>query len=479
MSISPGICRKTSVIDSSNPVAFVRPRGDLQALMHIILYEDYSWPRLLPLVYTRPTCLLLCGMETLWETAQRTLASGGRKPPEFSSEPEPRKISVGLRPLLAWTRESLAELTREKLGVAVNEPAIGSTLFLAGRGRWRSLPDVSDASNRETGWVGTVGAERTACIAASPALAAKLSPAVLLDEARTAAALAGLPRRDVSPHVQLFDYPWQLVHANAKAIEADFAARNAGGNIAGQIDDGAYLLNRAAIHLGPGSRVKPCVVIDAESGPVWIGSNVRIQPHCSIEGPAYIGDGTLLQPGAVVRGGASLGPVCKVGGEVEGSILIGYSNKQHDGFLGHSYIGSFVNIAADCINSDLKNTYGTVRVPINGREIDSGEQFVGLTVGDHSKAGINVSFPTGAVMGFCSSVVGAQCPKFVPSFAWIDSGRWTRYDAARGLGIAKTVMGRRNLTMTAAEERVFLAVRTQALALEHASQLVFENGGDD
>ena len=174
-----------------------------------------------------------------------------------------------------------------------------------------------------------------------------------------------------------------------------------------------------------------------------------------------------------------LGPVCKVGGEVEGSILIGYSNKQHDGFLGHGYIGSFVNIAADCINSDLKNTYGTVRVPVNGREIDSGEQFVGLTVGDHSKAGINVSFPTGAVMGFCSSVVGAQCPKFVPSFAWIDSGRAVRYDAARGLAIAKTVMARRNLTMSPAEERVFLAVRTLALAVEHGSQIEFETRTED
>ncbi|MDQ3333319.1 MAG: hypothetical protein M3552_22185, partial [Planctomycetota bacterium] len=232
-----------------------------------------------------------------------------------------------------------------------------------------------------------------------------------------------------------------------------------------------YLLNRAGIHIGDGSRVKPCVVIDAESGPVWIGNNVRIQPHSYIEGPAYVGDGSLLQTGAVIRGGASVGPVCKVGGEVEGSVLVGYSNKQHDGFLGHSYIGSFVNIAADCINSDLKNTYGTIRVPINGQEVESGEQFVGLTVGDHSKAGINVGFPTGAVMGFCSSVVGAECPKFVPSFAWIDSGEWVRYDAARGLAIAKRVMARRHLTMSAAEEKAFLAVRTQALALEHASQL--------
>jgi UDP-N-acetylglucosamine diphosphorylase / glucose-1-phosphate thymidylyltransferase / UDP-N-acetylgalactosamine diphosphorylase / glucosamine-1-phosphate N-acetyltransferase / galactosamine-1-phosphate N-acetyltransferase len=429
--------------------------------LNIVLYEDFAWPRLLPLVYTRPAFLLLCGMDTLWETVSRTVSGSG-------TAGAPTGLSV-------WVRELLAELTREKLGVPVNESAAGPTLLLNGRGRWMRLPDVDEAEPRGVGWVGTARDGRIACVAAPPHLSAKLSPTVMLDEARTSAALAGLPRRDVSGCVRLFDWPWQLVHANSHAIGEDWQARGAAGEIAGQLDSGVYLLNPSAIHIEEGTRVKPCVVIDAEAGPVWIGSRVRIQPHCYVEGPAYIGDGTLLQPGAVIRGGASVGPVCKVGGEVEGSVLVGYSNKQHDGFLGHSYVGSFVNIAADCINSDLKNTYGTVRVPINGREVDSGEQFVGLTVGDHSKAGINVSFPTGAVMGFCSSVVGPQSPKFVPSFAWIDSGEWVRYDAARGLAIAKKVMARRNLSMTPAEERAFLAVRTQALALEHASQLRFES----
>ena len=426
--------------------------------LNVIVYEDFGWPRLLPLVYTRPVMLLHCGMETLWETAGRSVA---------------KQASAAVHGV--WVRELLADLAREKLGVSVNEASAGLTLFLNGRARWTLLPEIGEGASRSTGWVGTAGNGRIACIVAPPHLAAKLSPGVMLDEARTSATLAGLPRHDVSSCVRLFDWPWELVKSNAAALEEDWQARASTREIVGTLDEGTYLLNRGGIHVGEGTRVKPCVVIDAESGPVWIGRNVRIQPHCYIEGPAYLGDGTLLQPGAVIRGGASVGPVCKVGGEVEGSVLIGYSNKQHDGFLGHSYVGSFVNIAADCINSDLKNTYGTIRVPINGREVDSGEQFVGMFVGDHSKAGINVSFPTGAVMGFCSSVVGPQSPKFVPSFAWIDSGEWERYDAARGLTIAKKVMARRNLTMTAAEERAFLAVRTQALALEHASQLRFES----
>jgi UDP-N-acetylglucosamine diphosphorylase/glucosamine-1-phosphate N-acetyltransferase len=190
-----------------------------------------------------------------------------------------------------------------------------------------------------------------------------------------------------------------------------------------------------------------------------------------IEGPAYIGAGCLIQPGAVVHAGTYLGPVCKVGGEIEGSIIQGFSNKQHDGFLGHSYVCSWVNIAADCVNSDLKNTYGTVRVPINGREVDTNEMFVGMFVGDHSKAGINVSFPTGAVIGFCSAVFTSRSPKFVPSFAWVDADRVDRYDEVRGLEIARKVIARRKKEMSEAESRVFMGVIRQAMAIERQPEI--------
>ena len=134
-------------------------------------------------------------------------------------------------------------------------------------------------------------------------------------------------------------------------------------------------------------------------------------------------------------------------------------------------MGSWVNIAADCINSDLKNTYGSVRVPINGREVETGEMFVGMFVGDHSKGGINVSFPTGAVIGFCSSVFSPRCPKFVPSFSWVDGDQVDRYDEVRGLEIARKVMKRRNKVLSAAEEKAFMAVTRQALAIERQPQI--------
>ena len=207
-----------------------------------------------------------------------------------------------------------------------------------------------------------------------------------------------------------------------------------------------------------------------------IGENVTIMPQCYVQGPAAISAGCLLQPGAVVHEGTSIGPMSKIGGEIEASIIQGYSNKQHDGFLGHAYIGSWVNIAADCINSDLKNTYGTVRVPINGREVETGEMFVGMFVGDFSKSGINVSFPTGAVIGFCSSVFVARSPKFVPSFAWLDGKQADRFDVERGLAVARKVMARRQHTMTQHEVELFRSVRQQAMAIELEPQMAIEQG---
>jgi UDP-N-acetylglucosamine diphosphorylase/glucosamine-1-phosphate N-acetyltransferase len=406
----------------------------------IIVYEDPGWQRLLPLVYLRAVFQLRCGMRDLLGRAC-SLMAGGR--PEL------------------WCRSELSEVVAEQADLSVNGSCPQQTLLLNGRGLWQSLPDVS---SHNQSWVGVAG-NQIACVFADADLSAKLRPDVMLDEAQTRGVLAGLPRHDVSDCVRLMAWPWELVLANEKAILEDWTTVNQVGMF-GRLDGGSHLLGEDAIFIGEGTRIYPCVVIDAEDGPVWIGENVTVMPHSYIQGPTYIGDGSLIQPGAVVHEGTTIGPVCKVGGEIEASILQGYSNKQHDGFLGHSYVGQWVNIAADCVNSDLKNTYGSVRVPINGYEVDSGEQFVGMFVGDHSKAGINVSFPTGSVVGFCSSVFASVSPKFVPSFAWIDGQHVTRYDEKRGVAIGKTVMGRRKKVMGQTEERAFLAITRQALALE-------------
>jgi UDP-N-acetylglucosamine diphosphorylase/glucosamine-1-phosphate N-acetyltransferase len=416
--------------------------------MNVIVFEDSFWQRLLPLVYLRASFQLVCGAGSLLDRVQRLAAA-------------PHHVQL-------WCRPALADVVAEECKLPVNQGAAPGSMLLLGRGIWRRLPD---ARSGEPAWVGTVGTGETACVFYDASLGERLSPEVFLDEARRRAALAGVPQRDVSGCVDLLSWPWELVHANEQAIRDDWNTHLASSaEIAGRVCDGAYLLGKDAIHVGRGAKILPCAVIDAEDGPVWVGENVTILPHVYVRGPAVIGDGCLVQPGSVVHEGTTLGPVCKIGGEIEASIIQGYSNKQHDGFLGHSYVGSWVNIAADCINSDLKNTYGTIRAPINGRGVETGEMFCGMFMGDYSKAGINVSFPTGSMIGFCSSIFSPRSPKFVPSFAWIDGDRIERYDEKRGLAIARKVMLRRKRMMSAPLERAFLAVRQQALAIEHQPQ---------
>jgi UDP-N-acetylglucosamine diphosphorylase/glucosamine-1-phosphate N-acetyltransferase len=149
--------------------------------------------------------------------------------------------------------------------------------------------------------------------------------------------------------------------------------------------------------------------------------------------------------------------MCKVGGEVEESIIHGYSNKQHAGFLGHAYIGAWVNLGADTNNSDLKNNYGKVTVQIGNQLVDTGLQFVGLTMGDHSKSAINSMFNTGTVVGVSSNIFGSGFPpKYVPSFSWGAAGEtFTTFSIDRAIEVARRMMARRKIELTATEEKLF------------------------
>ena len=422
-----------------------------------VVYEDCSWQQMLPLTYLRPTFELICGRNSLLEKIQRLIASASAASANGNGK---RSLTA---PSL-WCRPELAPVLAEDHSDAVNQRVSGPAVFLNGRGWWKRLPSLDTSTGS---WIGVVGeSEHVACIVADAELAESLSPDQFQSCDRMNRQLADLPRRDVSEYVEMFSWPWELVHANERALLADWESSEVQRAQRGRLDVGSYVLAPESVHLGQGTRIKPCAVIDAEDGPVWIGDDVTISPHTSIKGPVSIGNGSLIQPGAVIHAGTTIGPVCKVGGEIEASIIQGYSNKQHDGFLGHSYIGSWVNIAADCINSDLKNTYGTVRVPINGRPVETGEMFVGMLVGDYSKLGINVSFPTGSVIGFCSSVFASQSPKFVPSFVWVDGDTWTAFDEERGVEIAGKVMARRNRCFTPVREQVFRRIRRLAQRLE-------------
>jgi UDP-N-acetylglucosamine diphosphorylase / glucose-1-phosphate thymidylyltransferase / UDP-N-acetylgalactosamine diphosphorylase / glucosamine-1-phosphate N-acetyltransferase / galactosamine-1-phosphate N-acetyltransferase len=278
-----------------------------------------------------------------------------------------------------------------------------------------------------------------------------------------------LPSRSIS--CTIARYPWDLVHHNAEEIERDSQTmwkKRSKKRINGHVYSGVHLLNKKNIFIGKQAQLKPGVVLDAEKGPITIDDDATIMPNAFIQGPAYIGKHTLIKVGAKIYGGTTIGEYCKVGGEVEGSIIQSYSNKQHDGFLGHAYLGSWVNLGADTNNSDLKNNYSTVKVTLHGTQIDTGVQFFGLVMGDHSKTGINVMFDTGTIVGTCCNIYGAGLPpKSLPSFSWGSGNAFTAYDLEKSLDTARKVLKRRNIELTPAYEKLYRHVHSLTLQEKH------------
>jgi UDP-N-acetylglucosamine diphosphorylase/glucosamine-1-phosphate N-acetyltransferase len=259
----------------------------------------------------------------------------------------------------------------------------------------------------------------------------------------------------------ILNYSWNFVGTNGEEIVNDFnnlVDRNS-EMIKGKIYDGVFMVSKENIFIDEGTKVKPGVVLDAEEGPIYIGKGAKIFPNAVIEGPCFIGDKSQIKVGAKIYENTSIGEVCKVGGEVEESIIHSYSNKQHDGFLGHAYLGCWVNLGADTNNSDLKNNYGNVRVIINGESIDSGTMFIGLTMGDHSKSAINTMFNTGTVVGVSSNVFGSGFPpKSIPSFGWGGSDTKATYDLSKAIEVAEKVMKRRKIDLTEADKKLFTKI---------------------
>ena len=184
--------------------------------------------------------------------------------------------------------------------------------------------------------------------------------------------------------------------------------------------------------------------------------SATVFPNAVVEGPVFLGEKAQIKSCARIYENVSIGKVSKVGGEVEDSIILPYSNKQHSGFIGHAYLGNWVNLGADTNCSDLKNNYGTVKAYVNGEVVNSGSQFLGVIMGDHSKTAINTMFNTGTTVGFSCNIFGAGFPdKYIPSFSWGGSDAVTTYDIERSIETAKRVMQRRSKDMHESEEKLF------------------------
>ena len=219
--------------------------------------------------------------------------------------------------------------------------------------------------------------------------------------------------------------------------------------IQGDCHSSCIMINENNIHISSSARVSAGVILDATDGPIIIDDDVFIDIGALIKGNAYIGKNSIINPGAKLRGNVSIGPHCKIGGEVECSIFHGYSNKQHDGYIGHSYIGEWVNLGANTNNSDLKNNYSNVKFKISDNDIDTGEMFVGCMIGDYTKTGISTMLNTGTYIGLGANVFGGGFQdKFTPSFTW---GKNDKMNLEKFLSTLKIVKNRRRQTVSNSE----------------------------
>lgn len=249
-----------------------------------------------------------------------------------------------------------------------------------------------------------------------------------------------------------------IIHDNERLLRFDFEHLFYDNDNYFETELGVTALNPYNIWIGEKVELKPGVVLDASEGPIVLDQGAKVLANAVITGPAYIGKKTLIKVGAKIYGGTSIGPVCKVGGEVEGSIFQAYSNKQHDGFLGHSFVGEWVNIGADTNNSDLKNTYHNVSFHsyLSGAKIDSGTMFLGALIGDHVKFGINTSINTGCVIGIGSNLFGADLiSDFIPDFSWGMASKLGKYSFDKFCETARLVKARRELEFSPAEAELF------------------------
>jgi len=265
-----------------------------------------------------------------------------------------------------------------------------------------------------------------------------------------------LTRLDMS-EARLLSFPWQIIEENPVAIEDDFQKSPFRGQSEESIVyPGVKMVGEENIFIGESSVIRPGVVLDASSGPIVISDGTTVMPNATVLGPVCIGKGCIIKSGAKILEGTSIGDTCKIGGEVDQTIFAAYSNKQHDGFIGHSYIGEWVNIGAGTNNSDLKNNYSAVRMWSAGMIRQTGRQFLGLIMGDHSKTGIGTLFNSGTVVGFNCNIYGSTIiDKFVPSYSWGQGGELTGYQLEKALLTAQVVMERRNVRFDKCYRNVF------------------------
>ncbi|OIO75418.1 MAG: hypothetical protein AUJ85_03230 [Elusimicrobia bacterium CG1_02_37_114] len=270
--------------------------------------------------------------------------------------------------------------------------------------------------------------------------------------------------KKIETDIKMINYPWDLINYNAEAIVDDFKRMKKSGIDGSMAKESVIYGPKEQVYIAKEAEIHPFVCLDTKHGPVIIDEGAEVHPFTRIEGPCYIGKKSIVL-GAKIREGCSIGPVCRIGGEVEESIFHAYSNKFHDGFIGHAYIGEWVNLGALTTNSDLKNDYSNVGVVVKGKPTDTGSIKVGSFIGDHTKTSIGTLINTGAHIGALCLILasGGVLPKYLPSGSWFINNSVTKgFGFKKLLQTAEVAMSRRKIKLT--EEYVKLLEKIYEIA---------------
>jgi UDP-N-acetylglucosamine diphosphorylase/glucosamine-1-phosphate N-acetyltransferase len=394
--------------------------------MHVLLFDDPAIrPHLLPFTFTRPVAALRCGILTLAEKWQRRLGA-----------------------------PTVGHLTQPYLQAKFPAGEVaGPALVINGA----VCPD--DLLARQV-------------LALTPGQGLYCDEVLVAAHLADAGQVAELIQDGLREHVQVAEpvtvisRPWHLFLRNGAEIRRDFALLTAGRTSQPVGDAPTIVYAPENIFIEEGVKIR-AAILNAENGPIYLGRNSEVQEGAILKGPLALGEGAVVNAGARLRGDNTIGPYCKVGGEIGNSILMGYSNKGHDGYLGNSVIGEWCNLGADTNTSNLKNNYAPVKVwsHADHRFVNTGQTFCGLLMGDHAKAGINTMFNTGTVVGVGANIFGAGFPRtFIPSFSWGGASGFDTFKLGKFAEVAERVMGRRGLAYDAVEEDVIKEVFGQTEA---------------
>ena len=248
---------------------------------------------------------------------------------------------------------------------------------------------------------------------------------------------------------------WDIFSFNYEAIQQDFELLTK-DRTSQPIPEGTRYINKENIFIEEGAEIT-FATLNASEGPIYIGENAVIMENATVRGPFAMCEHAEIKIGAKIYGGTTFGPYCKIGGEINNSVLFGYSSKGHDGYLGNSVLGEWCNLGADTNNSNLKNNYAEVKLwnYETGRFAKTGLQFCGLMMGDHSKCGINTMFNTGTVVGVSANIYGSGFPRnFIPSFSWGGAAGFTEYKTNKVYEVATVVMNRKKMVFGEVDQRI-------------------------